>query len=53
MTVITGVKWEEAWVSRREGLYGDVPVFFIGRPPPAARKTRKHSNGRAVARRAS
>jgi len=31
MTNITGVDWEEAWASRKQGLYGEVPVFFIGR----------------------
>jgi hypothetical protein len=30
MTSITGVPWENAWASRKEGLYGGVPVFFIG-----------------------
>ena len=30
MTSITGVSWEEAWASRKEGLYGSVPVYFIG-----------------------
>ena len=30
MTSITGVQWEDAWTSRQEGVYGDVPVFFIG-----------------------
>jgi hypothetical protein len=31
MTNITGVDWDEAWASKRLGMYGDVPVFFIGR----------------------
>ena len=30
MTSITGVAWTEAWDSRQPGLYGGVPVFFIG-----------------------
>jgi Nucleotidyltransferase of unknown function (DUF6036) len=30
MTSITGVTWEDAWASRHEGVYGGVPVFFIG-----------------------
>ncbi len=30
MTSITGVPWEDAWASRQEGVYGGVPVFFIG-----------------------
>jgi len=38
MTVITGVAWEEAWASRRQGLYGNVPVFFIGRQALIANK---------------
>ncbi len=31
MTNITGVSWGEAWASREQGTYGDIPVFFIGR----------------------
>jgi len=30
MTSITGVPWEQAWDSRQQGVYGGVPVFFIG-----------------------
>src|SRR5258708_37744714 len=30
MTSITGIAWEDVWASRQEGLYGGVPVFFIG-----------------------
>jgi len=30
MSSITGVDWNEAWDSRQQGLYGGVPVFFIG-----------------------
>ena len=30
MTSIAGVPWEDAWASRQAGLYGGVPVFFIG-----------------------
>ena len=30
MTSITGVTWDSAWVTRKEGMYGDLPVFFIG-----------------------
>src|SRR5258706_14967087 len=30
MTSITGVPWKQAWDSRHEGVYGGVPVFFIG-----------------------
>jgi hypothetical protein len=38
MSVITGVPWEDAWASRREGLYGNVRVFFIGREALIANK---------------
>lgn len=31
ITSITGVSWDEADRKKREGLYGDVPVFFLGR----------------------
>ena len=30
MTSITGVPWRQAWDSRQQGVYGGVPVFFIG-----------------------
>ncbi len=30
MTSITGVDWNEAWGSRQQGMYGGIPVFFIG-----------------------
>lgn len=30
MTSISGVSWEEAEVSKVSGLYGDVPVCYIG-----------------------
>jgi hypothetical protein len=43
MTVITGVDWDEAWASRRQGLYANVPVFFIGRQ---ALITNKRATGR-------
>ena len=38
MSVITGVSWDEAWASRRQGFYGSVPVFFIGRQALIANK---------------
>lgn len=44
MTSITGVSWENAWASRVEGVYGDVPVFFIGL---AALLTNKTAAGRS------
>ena len=31
MTSITGVSWEEADRGKSEGLYGGVPVYFLGR----------------------
>jgi len=31
ITSITGVSWEEAVEGREEGVYGDVPVHYIGR----------------------
>jgi len=38
ITSITGVSWEEADSGKREGLYGDVPVFFLGRESYLANK---------------
>ena len=31
ITSITGVTWEEANQGKQRGLYGDIPVFFLGR----------------------
>ena len=31
ITSITGVSWDEAWVGRVAGRYGDTPVYYIGR----------------------
>ncbi len=31
VTSITGVSWEEAASGRIEGIYGDIPVYYIGR----------------------
>ena len=31
MTSITGVSWEDADKGKVEGLYGDVPVYYLGR----------------------
>jgi hypothetical protein len=31
ITSITGVSWDEAWVGRVAGHYGDTPVYYIGR----------------------
>jgi hypothetical protein len=30
MTNISGVSWQEAWESRRDDFYGEVPVSYIG-----------------------
>ena len=38
MTSVTGITWEQAWASRTEGLYGAVPVSFIGRDALLANK---------------
>ena len=31
ITSITGVSWEDAFSTRAQGKYGDIPVYFIGR----------------------
>jgi len=31
VTAITGVSWKEAFDGRTPGIYGDIPVHFIGR----------------------
>jgi hypothetical protein len=38
MTSITGVTWEEADQGKVEGLYGDIPVLFLGREQYIANK---------------
>jgi hypothetical protein len=38
MTNVTGVSWQQAWDSRQLGVYGAVPVLFIGRGPLIANK---------------
>ncbi len=35
---ITGVSWEDADKGKREGLFGDVPVHFLGREQYIANK---------------
>ena len=30
MTSISGVSWEDAYMSREEAKYGDIPAYFIG-----------------------
>ena len=38
MAFVTGVSWEEAWVSREPGGYGNAPVHFLGREAFLANK---------------
>jgi hypothetical protein len=38
ITSISGVSWEEANESKAQGVYGDVPVYFIGRKQYLANK---------------
>ena len=38
MTSITGVTWEEASKGKQTGLYGNIPVFFLGREQYIANK---------------
>lgn len=38
ITSITGVAWEEADKGKAKGLYGDIPVFFLGRKQFIANK---------------
>lgn len=38
ITSITGVSWEEADKGKNKGLYGDVPVYFLGREQYIANK---------------
>jgi hypothetical protein len=38
ITSITGVVWQEADKGKNEGLYGDVPVYFLGREQLVANK---------------
>jgi hypothetical protein len=43
ITSISGVTWEEANVGKKEGFYGDVPVYFLGREQYI---TNKRASGR-------
>jgi hypothetical protein len=43
ITSISGVTWEEADVGKKEGVYGDVPVYFLGREQYI---TNKRASGR-------
>ena len=38
MTSITGVTWQEADKGKLEGIYGDIPVYFLGREQYIANK---------------
>jgi hypothetical protein len=38
LTSITGVSWDEADKGKKGGLYGDVPVYFLGREHYMANK---------------
>ena len=38
MTTVSGVTWRTVWESREQGMYGPVPVFFIGRRALIANK---------------
>lgn len=38
MTSITGVPWEKADKGKVKGLYGDIPVHFLGRKEYIANK---------------
>ena len=38
VTAITGVSWKEAFDGRMPGIYGDIPVYFIGRNEFTANK---------------
>jgi hypothetical protein len=31
ITSLTGVSWEQAFAGRTPGMYGDIPVYYIGR----------------------
>lgn len=38
LTSLSGVSWEDAYPGKTAGIYGDVPVFFIGRREFVANK---------------
>ncbi|MFQ5659709.1 MAG: nucleotidyl transferase AbiEii/AbiGii toxin family protein [Gammaproteobacteria bacterium] len=38
LTSISGVSWEQAFAHKVEGIYGDVPVYYIGLEEFAANK---------------
>jgi len=40
VTSLTGVSWEEAISGKVEGIYGDVPVYYIGREEFISNKRR-------------
>jgi hypothetical protein len=38
LTSLTGVTWEEAYLGRSQGKYGDITVYFLGREQFIANK---------------
>lgn len=38
MTSATGITWDQAWASRKQGVYASIPVLFIGREALIANK---------------
>jgi len=38
ITSITGVSWEDADLGKKEGLYGNVPVYYLGKEQYIANK---------------
>jgi hypothetical protein len=38
ITSLTGVTWPEAWAGKESGLFGDVPLDFLGRAQLVANK---------------
>jgi hypothetical protein len=38
ITSISGVSWEQASASKESGIYGDIPVFYIGKSQYVANK---------------
>lgn len=50
ITSITGVSWEEAHADWEDGMYGDIPIHYIGRDAFLANKGsgRRRSPGRRM-----
>ena len=38
VTSLTGISWEEAAAGKKQGIYGDVPVYYIGKEQFIANK---------------